>query len=47
MLCKYSHTQSERRLAEICTAMVEIQHSFLGDCFFYRRTLYTCHYSRK
>ena len=33
MLCEYSHTKFESS-AQIRTAMAEIQHFFLGDCFF-------------
>jgi len=33
MSCEYSHTKSES-LAQISTTMAEIQHFFLGDCFF-------------
>jgi len=32
MLREYTHTKSEC-LVQICTAMAEIQHFFLGDCF--------------
>jgi len=39
MLRKYSHTKSER-LAQIRTTMAEIQHFFLGDCFFCWHTLH-------
>ena len=36
--CVNTHTQSES-LAQICTAMAELQHFFLGDCFYWY-TLY-------
>jgi len=38
MLCECSHTNSES-LARIRTIVAEIQHFFLGECFYWR-TLY-------
>jgi len=35
MLREYSHTKSES-LAQIRTITAEIQHFFLGDCFYWR-----------
>jgi len=39
MLCEYAHTKSEC-LVQIRTAMAEIQHFFLGDCFLLAHPVY-------
>jgi len=40
MLCEYSHTKSES-LAQIRTAMAEIQHLFSGIVFYWRTCIYS------
>jgi len=42
MLSEYSHTKS-KSLAQMCTAMAEIQHFFLRDCFFIGTPCVWCH----